>query len=67
MGLRQQVGTISEERELTILEMIERTGHDRSFFKKARKQGLPFQTYGKSVRILWSEWTKWREQHRQVG
>ena len=54
------------ERELTVEEMMEKTGFDRTFFKRARKKGLVFQKYGKSVRFLWSEWLRWRAQH-QVG
>lgn len=67
MGVRKETDVISEERELSMQEMSARTGHDLTFFKRARKRGLPVLKYGKSVRILWSEWIKWRAQHRQVG
>lgn len=55
-----------DERELTVKEWLEKTGHNLTFFNKARKRGLAVQKYGKSVRILWSEWLRWRAQHRQV-
>lgn len=57
----------SEERELTVKEMMVKTGRDLQFFKRARKQGLPFYKYGKAVRFLWSDWLKWQAQHRKVG
>jgi hypothetical protein len=58
---------IEEEKELTVREWIEKTGHNLSFLRKARQKGLAVQKYGKSVRILWSEWIKWRAQFKQVG
>jgi hypothetical protein len=56
-----------DEREITIKEWTERSGHDLSFLKRARRRGMPVRKYGKSVRILWSEWIAFREQHKQVG
>lgn len=57
----------ASERELTEKELIEKTGHDRSFFKKARKSGLKHFKYGRATRYLWSDWLEFREQHRKAG
>lgn len=62
MGAKQ----LDEEREMTAREWCEKTGHNLSFLKRARKRGLTVIKYGKSVRILWSDWIKYRNQHKQV-
>lgn len=61
----KRVTALLDERELTEKDMIEKTGHDRSFFKRARARGLKFIKYGRSTRYLWSDWLQYREQHRQ--
>lgn len=66
--MKTKLQVAGDEREFTEKEMMEKTGHDRSFFKKARKQGLKYINYGpRCIRYLWPDYVQYREQRKKAG